>query len=105
MRLSSTCFAKTEFRTETSALPFQLLLGILDKATLRLGDNSRVDFSQTVVFLRSNLDGAQIADLMQGAWNLCSRRTSQFRDWTRKSGNGRRGGEKEVFSRIHDPVG
>lgn len=49
MRLSSTCFAKTEFRTETSALPFQLLLGILDKATLRLGDNSRVDFSQTVV--------------------------------------------------------
>ena len=66
MRLSSTCFAKTEFRTETSALPFQLLLGILDKATLRLGDNRRVDLSQTVVFLTSNLGGAQIADLMHG---------------------------------------
>jgi hypothetical protein len=66
MRLSSTSFAKTEFRTETSALPVQLLLGILDKATLTLGDDRRVDLSQTVIFLTSNLGGAQIADLMQG---------------------------------------
>jgi hypothetical protein len=29
------------------------LLGILDKATLTLGDNSRVDLSQTVIFLTS----------------------------------------------------
>jgi ATP-dependent Clp protease ATP-binding subunit ClpA len=64
--LSSTCFAKAEFRTETSALPFQLLLGILDNPTLTLGDNSRVDLSQTVIFLTSNLGGAQIADLLQG---------------------------------------
>jgi ATP-dependent Clp protease ATP-binding subunit ClpB len=31
---------------------WQLLLGILDKATLTLGDNRRVDLSQTMIFLR-----------------------------------------------------
>src|SRR5215471_6527020 len=30
---------------------WQLLLGILDKATLTLGDNRRVDFSQTMIFM------------------------------------------------------
>src|SRR5882762_8215286 len=34
---------------------WQLLLGILDKATLTLGDNRRVDFSKTVVIMTSNL--------------------------------------------------
>jgi ATP-dependent Clp protease ATP-binding subunit ClpA len=45
---------------------WQLLLGMLDKATLTLGDNRRVDLSQTVIFLTSNLGGSQIADLMHG---------------------------------------
>src|SRR5882724_11648608 len=44
----------------------QLLLGMLDKATLTLGDNRKVDLSQTVIFLTSNLGGSQIADLMHG---------------------------------------
>jgi ATP-dependent Clp protease ATP-binding subunit ClpB len=43
---------------------WQLLLGMLDKATLTLGDNRKVDLSQTVIFLTSNLGGSQIADLM-----------------------------------------
>jgi len=30
---------------------WQLLLGILDKATLTLGDNRRVDLSQTIIFM------------------------------------------------------
>jgi len=34
---------------------WQLLLGILDKATLTLGDNRRVDLSATMIFLTSNL--------------------------------------------------
>ena len=34
---------------------WQLLLGILDKATLTLGDNRRVDLSRTGIFLTSNL--------------------------------------------------
>jgi ATP-dependent Clp protease ATP-binding subunit ClpB len=45
---------------------WQLLLGMLDKATLTLGDNRRVDLSQTVIFLTSNLGGSQIADLIHG---------------------------------------
>src|ERR1700722_18925364 len=45
---------------------WQLLLGMLDKATLTLGDNRRVDLSQTMIFLTSNLGSGQIADLMQG---------------------------------------
>ena len=45
---------------------WQLLLGMLDKATLTLGDNRRVDLSQTVIFLTSNLGGGAITELMQG---------------------------------------
>lgn len=33
----------------------RLLLGVLDKATLRLGDNSVVSFEKTMIFLTSNL--------------------------------------------------
>jgi ATP-dependent Clp protease ATP-binding subunit ClpB len=45
---------------------WQLLLGMLDKATLTLGDNRRVDLSQTVIFLTSNLGSGEITELMQG---------------------------------------
>src|ERR1700726_4985229 len=45
---------------------WQLLFGMLDKATLTLGDNRRVDLSRTVIFLTSNLGGIQIAELMHG---------------------------------------
>jgi ATP-dependent Clp protease ATP-binding subunit ClpB len=45
---------------------WQLLLGILDKATLTLGDNRRVDLSRTMIFMTSNLGGGEIIDLMTG---------------------------------------
>src|SRR6266705_3003010 len=45
---------------------WQLLLGMLDKATLTLGDNRRVDLSQTVIFMTSNLGGGEITELMEG---------------------------------------
>jgi len=45
---------------------WQLLLGILDKATLTLGDNRRVDLSKTMIFMTSNLGGKEITDLMTG---------------------------------------
>jgi ATP-dependent Clp protease ATP-binding subunit ClpB len=45
---------------------WQLLLGMLDKATLTLGDNRKVDLSQTVIFLTSNLGGGEITEMMQG---------------------------------------
>src|SRR6202171_2927203 len=45
---------------------WQLLLGMLDKATLTLGDNRKVDLSQTVIFLTSNLGGGEITEMMNG---------------------------------------
>src|SRR5580692_6992033 len=33
----------------------RLLLGVLDKAALRLGDNTTVGFERTIIFLTSNL--------------------------------------------------
>ena len=38
----------------------RLLLGILDKATLRLGDNSTVNFEKCIIFLTSNLGAKSI---------------------------------------------
>src|SRR5579862_6863984 len=43
---------------------WNLLLGILDKATLTLGDNRRVDFSAAMVFLTSNLGATEMSALM-----------------------------------------
>jgi ATP-dependent Clp protease ATP-binding subunit ClpB len=43
---------------------WNLLLGILDKATLTLGDNRKVDFSAAMVFLTSNLGAAQMSSLV-----------------------------------------
>jgi len=43
---------------------WNLLLGILDKATLTLGDNRKVDFSASMVFLTSNLGAAEMSSLM-----------------------------------------
>src|SRR6201995_730683 len=45
---------------------WQLLLGILDKATLTLGDNRRVDFSKTVVVMTSNLGAREMAESISG---------------------------------------
>jgi ATP-dependent Clp protease ATP-binding subunit ClpB len=42
---------------------WQLLLGILDKATLTLGDNRRVDFSRTIVVMTSNLGAREMSEL------------------------------------------
>jgi ATP-dependent Clp protease ATP-binding subunit ClpB len=63
MKLSFLLFDEIE---KASDALWQLLLGMLDKATLTLGDNRKVDLSQTVIFLTSNLGGSQIADLMHG---------------------------------------
>src|SRR5437588_4936656 len=45
---------------------WQLLLGILDKATLTLGDNRRVDLSGCMIFMTSNLGAGEMNDLMTG---------------------------------------
>jgi ATP-dependent Clp protease ATP-binding subunit ClpA len=43
---------------------WNLLLGILDKATLTLGDNCKVDFSAAMVFLTSNLGATEMNSLL-----------------------------------------
>jgi len=45
---------------------WQLLLGILDKGTLTLGDNRRVDLSRCVIFMTSNLGAHEMSDMLQG---------------------------------------
>ena len=44
---------------------WNLLLGILDKATLTLGDNRRVDFSHAIIFMTSNLGAAEMNSLIR----------------------------------------
>lgn len=43
---------------------WNLLLGILDKATLTLGDNRKVDFSRTLIFMTSNLGAAEMSAIV-----------------------------------------
>lgn len=45
---------------------WQLLLGILDKATLTLGDNRRVDFSRSIVVMTSNLGAREMSEMLSG---------------------------------------
>src|SRR5216110_2917961 len=42
---------------------WNLLLGVLDKATLTLGDNRRVDFSRALIFMTSNIGAAEMSSL------------------------------------------
>ncbi|HEY7837290.1 MAG TPA: AAA family ATPase [Terriglobales bacterium] len=44
---------------------WQLLLGILDKASLTLGDNRRVSFARTMIFLTSNLGAGEMQALLR----------------------------------------
>ena len=43
---------------------WNLLLGILDKGTLTLGDNRKVDFSRTMIFMTSNLGASEMGALL-----------------------------------------
>jgi ATP-dependent Clp protease ATP-binding subunit ClpB len=43
---------------------WNLLLGILDKATLTLGDNRKVDFSRAMIFMTSNLGASEMNALV-----------------------------------------
>ena len=68
-----------QYHTETVKLSFvlfdeiekasdslwNLLLGVLDKATLTLGDTRRVDFSQTMIFMTSNLGAAEMNSILR----------------------------------------
>ena len=63
LRLSLLLFDEIE---KASDALWQLLLGILDKATLTLGDNRRVDLSQCLIVMTSNLGAAEMNELING---------------------------------------
>ncbi len=44
---------------------WNLLLGILDKAVLTLGDNRKVDFSHAMIFMTGNLGAAEMSSVLQ----------------------------------------
>ena len=67
LKLSFLLFDEIE---KASDALWQLLLGILDKATLTLGDNRRVDLSQTIILMTSNLGGGEITDLLSGGYGF-----------------------------------
>src|ERR1700689_71643 len=61
MKLSFVLFDEIE---KASDALWNLLLGILDKATLTLGDNRKVDFSKAMIFMTSNLGASEMTAIM-----------------------------------------
>jgi ATP-dependent Clp protease ATP-binding subunit ClpB len=51
---------------------WQLLLGILDKANLTLGDNRKVDLSRCVIFMTSNLGAFEMSKMLAGGIGFTS---------------------------------
>jgi ATP-dependent Clp protease ATP-binding subunit ClpB len=62
MKLSFVLFDEIE---KASDALWNLLLGILDKATLTLGDNRRVDFSRALIFMTSNLGAYEMGSILR----------------------------------------
>jgi ATP-dependent Clp protease ATP-binding subunit ClpA len=62
MKLSFVLFDEIE---KASDALWNLLLGILDKATLTLGDNRRVDFSRALIFMTSNLGAGEMNSILR----------------------------------------
>src|SRR5258706_15345094 len=70
LKLSILLFDEIE---KASDALWQLLLGILDKATLTLGDNRRVDLSQCIIIMTSNLGAGEMSGLMDGGLGFAPR--------------------------------
>ena len=61
IKLSFVLFDEIEKASDTL---WNLLLGIMDKATLTLGDGRKVDFSRAMIFMTSNLGASEMSALM-----------------------------------------
>lgn len=62
MKVSFILFDEIE---KASDALWNLLLGVLDKATLTLGDNRRVDFSRSLIFMTSNLGASEMGAMLR----------------------------------------
>jgi ATP-dependent Clp protease ATP-binding subunit ClpB len=72
LKLSILLFDEIE---KASDALWQLLLGILDKATLTLGDNRRVDLSQCIIIMTSNLGAGEMSNLVDGGLGFAQKAT------------------------------
>jgi ATP-dependent Clp protease ATP-binding subunit ClpB len=61
MKVSFVLFDEIE---KASDALWNLLLGILDKGVLTLGDNRKVDFSRAMIFMTSNLGAGEMGNLL-----------------------------------------
>jgi ATP-dependent Clp protease ATP-binding subunit ClpA len=73
LKLSILLFDEIE---KASDALWQLLLGILDKGTLTLGDNRRVDLSQCIIIMTSNLGACEMSNLVQGGFGFAAKTES-----------------------------
>ena len=67
LKLSILLFDEIE---KASDALWQLLLGVLDKGTLTLGDNRRVDLSRCIIIMTSNLGAAEMSNLANGRFGF-----------------------------------
>ncbi|MEW5974895.1 MAG: AAA family ATPase [Acidobacteriota bacterium] len=56
---------------------WQLLLGILDRGNLTLGDNRRVDFSRVIILMTSNLGAKEMSQLIEGSMGFAPARQAE----------------------------
>ena len=113
-----------QYHTETVKLSFilfdeiekasdalwNLLLGILDKATLTLGDNRKVDFSRAMIFMTSNLGATEMSNLIapklgfQQPVERCTAADRSRAETEREDGEERsRSRAPEVHAGVHEP--
>ena len=71
-KIKLTILLLDEIEKASDAL-WQLLLGILDKATLTLGDNRRVDLSQCIIVMTSNLGATEMNDMIMGGMGFAQK--------------------------------
>ncbi len=73
-KLSFVLFDEIE---KASPTLWNLMLGILDKATLTLGDNRRVDFSRAMVFMTGNVGASEMSSLLSPRLGFVNREPEQ----------------------------
>src|SRR5205809_926640 len=77
MKLSFVLFDEIEKASDSL---WNLLLGVLDKATLTLGDNRRVDFSRAMIFMTSNLGATEMGSILRPNMGFAASETQRLRD-------------------------
>jgi ATP-dependent Clp protease ATP-binding subunit ClpA len=84
VKISFVLFDESEKATDAL---WNLLLGILDKGALTLGDNRKVDFSRAMIFATSNLGAAEMSALVAPRFGFSAsgrpRSIRQAHHWTK----------------------